>query len=479
MKGFAFFTKHKWITLFIIAAIAAGAFLAYNQIAGQAATATEYQTTKAERGTLTATIGATGTVRAEQSVVLTWQTSGIVEAVNVSIGDKVTADQTLANLKQTSLPQNIITAQADLVSAKKSLDDLLNSNTTTAEAQKALADAKKAVEDAQIDVDTLNFDRASDLLLEKTQSQIDLAKKQVAMMSDIYKHYSKRPDGDPDKAQALLNMTNAQINLNNLIAQYNWYTGHVSETEAEQYRAVLALTQSQLSDAVRALEYVKDGSNPDDIASARAYVAAALATLNQAKIIAPFDGTVTNTNPIVGDKVSSGDVAFRVDNLSRLLVDLAISEVDINSVQLDQPVTVTFDSVQGKTYSGKVVKISGAGDVTSSGVNFTVTVALTEFDDLVRPGMTAAVTITVREVKDALLIPNRAVRQADNKRVVYVLKDGLAVPVEVRIGAMSDTVSEVVGGDLKEGDLIITNPPANSSFGPGDGGGMRGPFGGG
>jgi HlyD family secretion protein len=155
-------------------------------------------------------------------------------------------------------------------------------------------------------------------------------------------------------------------------------------------------------------------------------------------------------------------------------VDLKVSEVDINSVAIGQPVTVSFDAVQGKTYSGAVAKIGQAGDVTTSGVNFTVTVELTEIDNMVKPGMTAAVTITVREVKDALLIPNRTVRQLDGKRVVYILQNGQPVAVEVRLGATSDTVSEVVGGDLKDGDLVILNPPSTTTFGPGGGGGMFG-----
>jgi HlyD family secretion protein len=92
-------------------------------------------------------------------------------------------------------------------------------------------------------------------------------------------------------------------------------------------------------------------------------------------------------------------------------------------------------------------------------------VELTQHDEMVKPGMTAAVTITVREIKDALLVPNRAVRTLNGQRVVYVLVNGAAKSVNIRLGATSDTNSEVVGGDLKEGDLIIENPPSNSPFG--------------
>ena len=74
--------------------------------------------------------------------------------------------------------------------------------------------------------------------------------------------------------------------------------------------------------------------------------------------------------------------------------------------------------------------------------------------------MTAAVTIVIQELKDVLLVPNRAVRVVNNQRVVYILKDGQPVEVAITLGATSDLYSQVTGGDLKEGEAIIINPPA-------------------
>jgi len=78
---------------------------------------------------------------------------------------------------------------------------------------------------------------------------------------------------------------------------------------------------------------------------------------------------------------------------------------------------------------------------------------------LVRPGMTAAVNIVVSEIKDALIVPNRAIRLRNGQRVVYLLKDGLLEAVEVVVGASSDTHSEIVKGNVAEGDLVVLNPP--------------------
>jgi len=342
-----------------------------------------------------------------------------------------------------------------------------------------LATAKQDVEDAQKKVDGVTYARASDNLVMQTQANIVIAQKDLEKAEQAYKAYKNKPDGDSNKANALLTLTNARQKLTDLTVKYNWYTGKATNIDAEKYQADLAVAQAQMADAQREIDRLKNGPSADDIAAAEARIAAAQSTLNLSKIIAPFDGVITQANPVPGDMVSPSTVAFRMDALSRLMIDLEISEVDINSVEIGQPVTVTFDAVQGKTYNGKVAQINQAGDDKSGAVNFTVTVELTDADNLVKPGMTAAVTISVKELKDALLVPNRAVRVINSKRMVYVLQNGQPVAVEVRLGATSDTNSEVVGGDLKEGDLIILNPPSNA-FGPGSGGGPGngGPMGG-
>jgi len=129
-------------------------------------------------------------------------------------------------------------------------------------------------------------------------------------------------------------------------------------------------------------------------------------------------------------------------------------------------VTLTFDAILGKEYHGEVVDATQAGTVEEGVVNFTVTVELTDADSLVKPGMTAAVNITVKEMLDALLIPNRAVRLVDGSRVVYLLVDGQPVKTEISLGSSSDTMSVLASGEVTEGDLIILNPPSEGGGGP-------------
>jgi HlyD family secretion protein len=195
-----------------------------------------------------------------------------------------------------------------------------------------------------------------------------------------------------------------------------------------------------------------------------------MATLDQARLKAPFKGTITVINSKIGDLVSPGTLAFQIDDLSHLYVDIDVSEVDIARVQIGQPVSLTFDAIQGKEFQGTVSDISSVGKATSGAVNFTVTVEITDKTDEIKPGMTAAANIAVSQLHDMLLVPNRAIRTQNNARIIYILKNGVATPVEITLGALSNTQSEVTGGNLQVGDQIILNPPSTTTFGPGSAG---------
>lgn len=147
--------KKTLIIIAVVIAVAAGAFFVIKNNAKKDA-GSEFQTEEVESGNLTATVGATGTVRSNQSALLSWQTGGTVEHVEVNVSDRVSKDVVLASLENTSLAQNIILAEADLVNAEKALDDLLQSGTTAAQARVTLREADEALEKAQNYRDSLD-----------------------------------------------------------------------------------------------------------------------------------------------------------------------------------------------------------------------------------------------------------------------------------------------------------------------------------
>jgi len=197
----------------------------------------------------------------------------------------------------------------------------------------------------------------------------------------------------------------------------------------------------------------------------RARIAAADATVKLARLTAPFAGIVTQVEIKEGDQVTPGKIAFRIDDLSSIQVDVEISEVDINRIQVGQDTTVNFDAIVGKDYHGKVKEVAPVGTVNQGVVNFIVTLELNDSDQQVKPGMTASANIIVEQIEDAVLVPNRAIRMVSGKRIVYVLRNGSLKEVPITLGATSDVNSQVLEGDLKVGDKVVLNPPL--TFQPG------------
>lgn len=468
----------RTIIIFVILAfLAAAIFFAYQRFQQAAAAASSnYQTVTLERGDLTASVGSTGTVRANQSTTVDWQLSGKVGTVEVAVGDVVEAGQVLATLDEKSLPQSVILARADLVTAQRTLDQLLNSSVARAQANQALVLAQKELEDALTKRESKNYDRASPATVDEARANLVVAEDAVKRALEVYDRVDDRPDDDPIRAEAFAQLSAARRNRDRQLANLNWLLGRPDTVEVSEADARVALAEANLADAQREWDRLKDGPDPDDVAAAEARIAALESTLDQVRMEAPFSGTVTQANVKPGDQAAvgaaaaNGGAAFRIDDLSRLLVDVEITEVDINRIRPGQPAMMTFDAIPEKEYSGRVVEVASIGSAVQGVVNFTVTIELSNPDTSVRPGMTAAVNIVTDLVENVLLVPNRAVRLREGQRVVYVLRADNPVPqmIEIELGLTSDTTSELVGGDVREGDVLVLNPPANP-FQPGGG----------
>ncbi|HSM25548.1 MAG TPA: efflux RND transporter periplasmic adaptor subunit [Anaerolineaceae bacterium] len=455
--------KKLIIIILIIAIVATGIFFGvrYTQENAAKTMASTFQTVTVARGNLTAIVGATGTVRSNQFALLGWQTTGQIEAINYELGDTVNANDILANLKKTSLAQNIILAEADLVSAKRNLDNLINSTVAQAQAQSNLANMADALETAETRRQSKQYQRAS-------QNTIDEAYANYIVALDNAKEWEKRYDNvdhlaedDPVRAGAFAEWAAAKTLAARAEANWRYAQGLPGEMEIDIAEGNLALAQAQYNDALREWERLKDGPDPDDITAAESRISALEATIDLKNIRAPFNGTITEVRSKPGDEVAPGSTSFRVDDLSRLLVDVEIPEVDINRVKTGMPARISFDAINGKEYQGVITEVAQVANITAGIVNFTITLELLDADEDVRPGMTAAVNIIISEIEDVVVIPNRAVRLVEGQRVVYVLKADELLPtaVNITIGATSDLQSEVIEGDLQVGDVIVLNPP--------------------
>lgn len=431
-----------------------------------------------ERGELRAIIGATGTVEANQSASLTFQTSGTVEYANVETSDKVTEGQELASLLESSLQAQLITAKSELITAQNALDDLLNSQVISAQAQQTLAQARDNLDlmEYRWRVQQEGY-RANGETIAEAEANLVLAQNEVDRAQHEYSKYSGRNEDDPSRALARSNLADARQKRDSVERSLNWYTGSPNEIDQALLDADLAIAQAQLADAEREYERWKNGPPADEIEAAQARVAAAQANVDLARITAPFSGTITSLNVKPGDQVAPGSLALRLSDLSHLLVRVDVSEVDINQIEQGQSVTLAFDAIPDTSYQGQVAEVGIEGMPMQGIVNFEVTVELLDPDEAIKPGLTAAVDIVVNNLKNVLLVPNRSVRMLDNERVVYIINtNGTPEPVAIELGASADQYSEVIGGNLHEGDQIILNPPSGGfeSMQPRPGSGLMG-----
>lgn len=373
------------------------------------------------------TAEASGSLEAQPSATLTWETGGVVEEVYVKAGDQVKAGDVLMSLKTTSVDANIISARADLIDAQKELDDLLSSSDT--DLAQAVIDRRTAQE---------AYDKAAD-----------------------YLHYLQTSKKVPQTETRTYTETKSSSWI--YIYKTKLYKGPAPQDWIIEAENDLALKKAELEDAQHTYDRLKDGPNAQDLTAAQAKVDAAQATVDSMSVIAPFNGQVLYIESQPGEVVETGTAAVDLANLGNLYIETQVDETDIANVTIGDPITATLDAVDGLELTGQVVAVDPVGQEDSGLVKYTVLVEVgTVAEDLFLPlGATANVTIQVEPAGTALAVPTALVQHDTKGDYVLILQaDGSTKRVDVVTGTIqSDLV--FVTGDLKEGDTLTTTDGGN------------------
>jgi HlyD family secretion protein len=413
------------------------------------------------RGSLTETIDVVGTLEAIPAATLTWQSGGIVDSFDLKVGDKVSKDDVLMTLTESTLDASILDAQSSLLDAKTTLENLKSANTDLYTAAQTLADAEYELKQHKSDRDYNNAKGASDEAIDAAREAYYAAKQVVWEKQAAYDALADLEADDPEKVAAYDEQKAAIEAQNKALSNLNYilgvYYNYDVETDFINYDAALAAVEEAR------VEYNRYLDQSDEVAAAEAAVQALENTINTGKIIAPFDGTITQIDAVAGDLITSYSdsdnttAALTISNLDNLMVEVSISEVDINKVAVGQRAVITFDAISNKQYTGYVSSISSSGEEDENGiVQFSVWVKVDDSDDKVRPGFTSVVSIVTAEVEDALLVPYDAVVSRDGSYMVVLADNsGNTTMIPVEIGATSDLFAEVTGGELKEGDQVV------------------------
>lgn len=455
-------------------------------LAGCSGTSTSSDTSASEgivsSVTVTDKIETTGNLSASQLVQLTWGTDGLVEQVNVKVGQVVKEGDILAALKADSVATDMITAQADLATAQGNLDLMTSSKLTLAQAQQNVVSAREALETADNNLAALDYPRATSEYIKYTDSRIWDAKMKMTQAYKKYLDVEHHIDGDVQKTAAYLTFTSAQQNYYDLIATYNYITAKATQADYDAALAARDVARANLEDARRKRDTVKNGVDPLVLAAAKAKVAAAQAIVNGIQTIAPFDGEILAVQSVTGNAVKKGDNSAAMVDRNTLKIDTQIDETSMTNLKLGNDVEVTMDSLPGEILKGKVTLINPIGSVVNGLVKYTITLSLDPTDKPLLFGATASIVIITGAPHEMLAVPVNAV-QTDSKGeyVNVVSADGNSTQrVDVTSGDLVDSLVTIsTTGSLKAGDKVVLGSSTSSSKTNNGGGGIMVPGAGG
>lgn len=272
------------------------------------------------------------------------------------------------------------------------------------------------------------------------------------------------------QSNARLSVEERQIDYNeakrqNDIMKQLYAEGGASNEELMQSTIVLEKATFALNAAKDALNKASSGGSAAiGIDIKQDVIASKRESLEKANIKSPIDGTVTRVNAKIGRIPTAQDQAramFIIENLDNLKMNVSISEFDISSVKVGQSVIISSDILKGKTIEGKVTRIAPTGEVvqtsTAREMRIPVEIKITNKGNIIA-GVNAKAEIVVAKKENILQVPLEAIMEIDGEKFILLGNDNVVKRVKVETGLESITDIEIISNEIKEGDMIITNP---------------------
>ncbi|MEW5914460.1 MAG: efflux RND transporter periplasmic adaptor subunit [Thermodesulfobacteriota bacterium] len=362
------------------------------------------RTDKVVRGTIRRLVVSTGTVKPQvgAEVKVGARVSGRVEKLLASIGQTVKAGQVVAVIEHADLQAKLAQAQAELAAYEARLRRVRTTGPKEiARAQAELAEAKATLQLTSVDLKRQEQMRKGDLV---AQDAVDRAQERQ----------------------------------------------QVAEAKVASAIARLAQVQHSFQQDLRV--------GQADEGAAKARLASAQVNLDYATVRAPIAGVVSSVTTQEGETVAaslSAPTFITIVDLSRLQVDDFVDETDIGRVKVGQQATFTVDAYPGRKFQGVVDAVQPSAKIVDDVVYYDVVIKiLGNYHGLLKPEMTATVSIVTAVRHNVLTVPLEAVRQRGKRGLVYVREKGKVKPVPVQVGWNESGRVEIIKG-LKEGQAII------------------------
>ncbi len=474
----------------------------------------QYMTARVERGNLRNTVTATGALQAVTTVQVGSQASGTISALYADFNSVVKKGQVIAQLDPSTAKAQVEQARANLQNARASLAQaraaVVNSRAGVSDAQAKSLAARSTVQNNQAGVSGAEANVA--VLKAQQDDALSLLKQQESLLKAgvIAQRDYEVAQTAYKTAEARYNQAVAQLNQAKLTEQSASSAGIAqSQAAVEQSQAQVQQSQAQVQQAAAQVQQAQAALNLAEV------------NLSHTTIASPIDGIVVSRDVNVGQTVAaslSAPTLFTIANdLTQMQVIANIDQADIGLVEQAKSVKFTVDAFPGKEFEGKIEQMRLNPVNVQNVVTYNVVIDVDNPEQKLKPGMTANLTITIDERNNVLKVPNSALRftpqdrqrmgasgqgqaqgqgqgqwqgrrrqQGDNAtqgdggenrfapasspvlpgqiRVVWVLgQDGKAERRRITVGLSDGASTEVVDGDLREGDMVITGQTLSGS----------------
>ncbi|MGF0538186.1 efflux RND transporter periplasmic adaptor subunit [Agrobacterium sp. ES01] len=343
--------------------------------------------------------------------------------------------------------------------------------------------------------------------------QINVSSEQSGTVREVMVDYNSQVK--KGEVMAKLDTTSLEAALKSAEASLLGYKASVAKAEADMKSAkasldrLTSLVSSRVStqqdlDAARynyeAAMATRDSAKAN-VMLGEAAVDTARTNLAKATIVAPTNGIVLSRDVDPGATVAASLEAptlFTIaGDLKKMQLEVAIDEADVGEVEVGQQATFTVDAFPNQHFPAEITSVRYASTTTNDVVTYTGILSVDNAEMKLRQGMTATADIIVKQVTDALVVPNSALRYSPSavasqsasdsepgmfsmfrpprmgpitapeptgdQRTVWLLKDGVPKAVNITIGATDGQNTVVVEGDIAIGDKVITDDSASRS----------------
>lgn len=354
------------------------------------------RTAVAVRSELKSTISTNGKVEPQVNFEAHAPFAGIIKALYVHEGEKVSTGRLLLAMDDTDAKARLATALAALRSAQAAYGSVLRggSQEERLSLQGELTKAQMDRDQAQRDLDAL---RKLQLTGAASASEVSAAEQRLAT-------------------------DNASIQV-------------LQARRTQRYDA---------GDIARAKSAFED---------AQAGYTAAMEVVNQANVQAPFAGTVYSLPVSRSEYVQQGDRLLQMADLTKMQVRAYFDEPEIGKLQVGQPIVIEWDARPGHLWHGHISRVPSTIITYGTRNVGEVLVTIDDADETLLPSTNVRVTVTVANEANALNVPREALHAERGQSYVYRVVNGVARRTLVRVGNLNLTQVEILEG-LKEGDVV-------------------------